>query len=404
MKFAFFIFFILSIASCKKQDPDKSGIEPEEDNVTLFVCGDKGTCSAINAKTSEIKWQVNLPEANILSSPTSENGLIFIASTGFNKMGKVIALDIKTGKQVWTFSTPGTILSTPLISDGKIYFGSWLPVTFSQFHSVDAKSGSLIWTSQLLSYYRDSSPTIHNDKIIFSTRDGLEILNKENGISLKSSTNNLSNRKLKKTQETHGLEPLVFSSPCISGDYAYLVTSNGFAEASEPAFEIHDLSANNVEWRFPLPVSLTVSSPTVYNNLVFFNDHNHIYAVDVKSHDTKWKFKFPNLENHRDYPYGSPTVQDGVVYIISLGSLFAIDALTGVEKWHYANQLSSSPLYYNSVIYVNSTTHTHAINAKNGQLLWKHALDSNEHEITSSPVIIKNEKEVFHSGISGNHQ
>lgn len=398
----FLILIFLYTNSCKREDV--KGTPEIKDDATLFVCGDQGTCSAISAKTGKVKWQTKVSAPNILSSPTSENGLVFISSSEFGTKGKLIALDIETGKEVRSFSTPGIIFSTPLISEGKIYFGSWLPVTFSEFHSVDAKSGKLMWTSRISSYFRDSSPTIYDNKVIFSTRDGLEMLNKENGMTQTNPTTASTNLKLKTSEVSAGFGPLEFSSPCVSGNYAYLVASNGFAIPTEPIFEIYNLITNKADWKFTLPASISVSSPTVYNDLVFFNDHNYIYAVGTKSHDTKWKFKFPNLENHEDYPYGSPTVQDGVVYIISLGSLFAIDAATGTEKWRYSNYLSSSPIYYGSIIYVNSKTDTHAINAENGQLLWKHPLESNESGITSSPIIINNKKEVFHSGINGNHQ
>ena len=57
----------------------------------------------------------------------------------------------------------------------------------------------------------------------------------------------------------------------------------------------------------------------------------------------------------------SPAVSNGVVYVGSYDkNLYAIDAMTGAEKWRFktGNYVGSSPAVSNGVVYVGSDDNT----------------------------------------------
>ena len=76
----------------------------------------------------------------------------------------------------------------------------------------------------------------------------------------------------------------------------------------------------------------------------------------------------------------SPTLSDGMIYIGSLDSTFyAINALTGKEKWHFktADLISSTAAISNGFCYFESGNILYAVNRK-GKLKWKYVLCSGE--------------------------
>ena len=84
-----------------------------------------------------------------------------------------------------------------------------------------------------------------------------------------------------------------------------------------------------LKWKFKAGDS--VYPPAVSDGVVYFgSDDNHLYAVDTKTVEEKWKFEAG------DWVQSSPAVAEGVVYFGSNDNhLYAVDAKTGTEKWKF---------------------------------------------------------------------
>lgn len=119
------------------------------------------------------------------------------------------------------------------------------------------------------------------------------------------------------------------------------------------------------------------SSPAVANGKVFFGSGDgSVYAVDAKSGVLQWKFAT------QDVVHASPAVANGVVYIGSWdGHVYAIDAETGQQKWIFKggddpalhNQVGfqSSPAVVGGTVYVGSRdAHVYALDAATGRKKW----------------------------------
>jgi outer membrane protein assembly factor BamB len=80
----------------------------------------------------------------------------------------------------------------------------------------------------------------------------------------------------------------------------------------------------------------------------------------------------------------------GTVYITDKGTLYAVDAQTGKEKWQLqiGGVLSSDPIIADGIIYFGSTEESsggllgghptgtlHAVDVQNGQELWKYTVE-----------------------------
>jgi len=103
----------------------------------------------------------------------------------------------------------------------------------------------------------------------------------------------------------------------------------------------------------------------------------------------------------------SPAVVNGVVYVVSIGgSLFALNAASGIKLWSYTPVsiqvgnytpvgviFDSSPSIVNGVVYVGSDSdpaqgldaHVYALDALSGEELWNYTTDG---AVVSCPAVV----------------
>jgi outer membrane protein assembly factor BamB len=105
---------------------------------------------------------------------------------------------------------------------------------------------------------------------------------------------------------------------------------------------------------------------------MFRNDpqHSGIYVGGVTAlHGFKWKFHTMGEVN------SSPAVVNGLVFFGSNdGSLYAVDAASGVRKWAFASKsrIPSSPAVVNGVVYFGSYDgNFYALSVETGKQIWK---------------------------------
>jgi outer membrane protein assembly factor BamB len=118
-----------------------------------------GKFYVLDAATDELKWKFETPGElryagrnlhgllrtaetmpapwdYFLSSPAVWNGTVYFGCLDSN----VYAVDAKTGKQKWFYSTKGSwVNNSAAVYDGKVFFGTSIP---GLLHAVDAKTGA----------------------------------------------------------------------------------------------------------------------------------------------------------------------------------------------------------------------------------------------------------------------
>jgi len=90
----------------------------------------------------------------------------------------------------------------------------------------------------------------------------------------------------------------------------------------------------------------------VVNGIVYVGSWDkNLYAIDAVTGKEKWRFATGDKVD------SSPAVANGIVYVGSNDkNLYAIDAVTGKEKWRFAtgDWVESSPAVANGIVYVGS--------------------------------------------------
>ena len=200
------------------------------------------------------------------------------------------------------------------------------------------------------------------------------------------------------------------ATPAIDGDTLYVGSYDG-------KFYALDARTGALRWKFTtdgerrfeakglhgmLPKNQTIadafdvylSSPVVAAGLVYFGSGDgHVYALDAKSGDLRWKFRTG------DVVHASPAYADGVVFFGSWDSHFyAVDARTGQEKWRFRggedqvlhNQVGfqSSPAVVDGVVYTGCRdSKLYALDAATGREKWR--FDAGASWVISSPAVVQ---------------
>lgn len=100
------------------------------------------------------------------------------------------------------------------------------------------------------------------------------------------------------------------------------------------------------------------------------NSYEHILtATNISQLQTLW-----TASTGGNNDYSVPAVVGGMVYVGSNdGKVYALDAITGQQKWaaSVGGRLDSSPAVVNGVVYVNSSNgNVYALDAATGQQKW----------------------------------
>jgi outer membrane protein assembly factor BamB/Icc-related predicted phosphoesterase len=84
-----------------------------------------------------------------------------------NTAGEIVALDIKSGKKIWSFLTGGKIFSTPAISKNKVVCAS----TDHNIYCLDLNTGKMIWMHPTIKPIV-ASAAIKDDRVFIGSSDG----------------------------------------------------------------------------------------------------------------------------------------------------------------------------------------------------------------------------------------
>ncbi|MFQ5911211.1 MAG: PQQ-binding-like beta-propeller repeat protein [Thermoplasmata archaeon] len=212
--------------------------------------------------------------------------------------GRVYAVNISTGEEVWNHTTGSEIWASPLIAEDKVFIGS----SDNGFYALDRLNGSLAWTNTTGDDVHSSAKYV-NGTVVFGSLDGnLYFLDAETGDETVSPF------------QTNGS---IYGTSAIVNGTAIIGSNDGrvYRVSIEDGTEI---------WNFTrTPVSsgeVKYTSPAVAGNRVYIgsNDFN-FYCLDLDTGNLIWQFQTGN------FVYASPAIHDGRVFVHSTdGYLYAL--------------------------------------------------------------------------------
>ncbi len=156
----------------------------------------------------------------------------------------------------------------------------------------------------------------------------------------------------------------IYSAPVVVQGTLYLGSNDGNVYALKAA-------TGKKQWSYFTGGGDSV--PAVLNGVVYVGSAkesgDNVFALDAKTGAAIWSFAT------RFSVYSSPTVVNGVLYIMSLDyNLYALDASSGNKLWSFSTEgwAYASPMVANGAVYFDGIPGSvFAVNAKTGALLWQ---------------------------------
>ena len=140
----------------------------EDANIgTSFACDGKrawyatsvGKVVAVNLDDGEEIWHRQLP-GKVFSTPAVDKEFLVIGCTD----GSVYAMSAATGEPLWTAQTGGAIVSSPVIFKKMVFIGN----SKGQFRALRLKDGKLLWVYSKVKGFCDGAPYVDGEQIIFT--------------------------------------------------------------------------------------------------------------------------------------------------------------------------------------------------------------------------------------------
>ncbi|MEU6703356.1 outer membrane protein assembly factor BamB family protein [Streptomyces wuyuanensis] len=148
-----------------------------------------------------------------------------------------------------------------------------------------------------------------------------------------------------------------------------------------------DTITGHVRWHFEAPAAFLsppayAPGPAVTGGGLYLADYlGTVYALDATTGKDRWRIATESRQSVEPV-----LVADGSIHVGSGNALYTLDAVTGTPKWRFAagGEVTGSPVVADGRIHFGSADHVlYTLDAAGGQLRWKLATGG---EITGSPV------------------
>ncbi|MEU5422312.1 PQQ-binding-like beta-propeller repeat protein, partial [Streptomyces sp. NPDC020667] len=148
-----------------------------------------------------------------------------------------------------------------------------------------------------------------------------------------------------------------------------------------------DVARGDVRWRFEAPAVFLsppafAPGPAVTGGGVYIADYlGTVYALDAATGRDRWRIATEPRQTTEPV-----LVASGAVHLGSGGALYTLDAVTGTPRWRFAagGDVVGAPVVAEGRVHFGSADHClYTVDAEGGQLRWKLATGG---EITGSPV------------------
>ncbi len=284
----------------------------------VLVGTKSGFLYSFDELTGNELWHRDLGGDIVRTSPAVDDGRIVVG------LGNTVyCVRLRDHTLLWSIPTPLAGSAAPTIANGVVY----MAFPAGGIYAFDLRDGRTIWHYEVDGALL-ASPVVAGDRLIVATDNGsVYALDLTNG-AVKWRTN---------------LDGGVFGSPAASPDLVF-VTTKGDKGRTTTALE---LDRGEVRWSYAAGGE---ASPTLGGGLVFIADEDGgVVALAAETGgDPLWLF-----------PTGgkittSPVLADGILYLSSGPTLFAVDASNGHEDWRYATgfEIKTSPVVVNGRIYI----------------------------------------------------
>ncbi|QKW51889.1 PQQ-binding-like beta-propeller repeat protein [Streptomyces buecherae] len=279
------------------------------------------------------------------------------------------ALDATDGAERWRLATEGWVYSLA-VDRGTVVTGT----RGGGVQAWEAANGELLWEmsgAQTDFETPESGPVIHGDTVYVWSDARLRALEARTGVERWS-------------------YPVGDAASCGGVPVRLLHAPDGIAYVAAGTRVLAiDIARGDVRWRFEAP-AVFLSPPAfapgaaVAGGGIYIADYlGTVYALDAANGRDRWRIATEPRQSIEPV-----LVVAGSVHLGSGGALYTLDAVTGTPKWRFAagGEVIGAPVVADGRVHFGSADHClYTVDATGGQLRWKLATGG---EITGSPVAV----------------
>ena len=303
--------------------------------------------SAYDAKNGDRLWRVD-PQPDDAEDQTYGGGIavaqdrVFV-TTGY---GRVLALAVATGKQIWSQNVGAPLHGAPTVADGRVF-----AITVeNQLQVLAADDGRVLWTHNGIpepaSLLGAASPAVEGDIVIVPYTSGeIYALRVENGRVLWSDN-------LATAQPLGALNSIadVRGQPVIDRDRVFAVSQSGLMVAI-------DLRTGDRVWEQEVG---STHAPWAGGDFVYvLNNDNELICLTRADGKVRWVRDLPrwdDAKNKRDpIRWAGPMLAgDRIIVVSSQGEALSISPYTGepLGRMEFPDSVFVSPALAEKTLYV----------------------------------------------------
>ena len=248
-----------------------------------------GEVIAFDALTGKVRWRAAVGPTE--SSPLVHQGRVYVGDW----RGRVIALDQRTGRIVWTFRTGGRVKGAVAALGNRVFAGSY----DGRLYALDSRTGALQWRSSSQARFGGlgrfySTPAVAYGRVFIGSTDG------------KVYAFGATTGDLLWSRSTGGY---VYSSPAVWEKLVLVGSYSG-------SFFAIDAATGDVRWRFSAGGRISGAATVMAGRVYFATLNRRTFAVDGRTGRQVWSFP--------DGEY-SPLVADADhAYLIGRARVYAL--------------------------------------------------------------------------------
>jgi outer membrane protein assembly factor BamB len=286
---------------------------PVISNGTIYQLNDDAILAAVDQETGRLRWRRRLGALSA-SAPAVGEGRVYVTILERNKggsAGRVVALDARSGKTIWSRDVPSRTESSPLLDRGYIYFGS----QSGRVYARSARTGALRWAYGAAGAVK-GSPSLLNGVLYFGDYSGHVHAVREDSGHRVWSVGTSGARFGFGSGQFYSTAALAFGRVFIGNTdgrvYSFAQRSGRLAWAT---------GTGGYVYASPAVANVPGLGPTVYAG----SYDGTFYAFDARSGRVRWRYGAGGKIS------GSATIVGGIIYFANLAdrSTIGLDVRSG---------------------------------------------------------------------------
>ena len=310
----------------------------------------------------EIEWEFKYAKGAFESGPiivTQDEGTtVYAAGIDVNVNGKLLAIDLATGKEKWNFEVEDGFVASPAWQNGRLFVGDML----GNLYCVDA-TGNLKWKHETQGQI-NSGANFYKSLVLWGSEDAtLYALDQNTG----------------KLQWKHSVEDQIQCGATVVEDRCFLA-------GCDSKFHIIDLEAGNEADAVEIGSPTGVTPAVLGQNVLFGSEEGSFFSIDFGAPKINWTWSDPKGATPIR---SSAAVTEGfVVFGARNRKVVALNPDTGDLLWQTTvkAKVDASPIIAGDRVYACSTDgRLYTLDLQTGKILWQKQFNG---AFLGSPAIV----------------